>query len=277
MNQSSSRPLLAGALILAAVGLLVLSLAGTLRPAQGLALRPFAAAQSWLALRYAAIHDMLTLPRDVATLQQRNAELEAEVTSLQRQLVTLKEEAAKAEILSALLGYARTQPDNRYLAVNVIGRDISPFIRSIWIGAGTDDGVERGMPVVTESGLVGRVAEAYATVARVQLITDPAVAVNVRLQDSRADGVTVAQPNGELWVDQISQEKTPKPSELVLTSGLGGGYPPDITVGQVLSIRKRDYELFQQAVIRSNVDFANLEIVLVITSFHPLPIEGGTP
>ena len=248
-----------------------------LRPAQSLALRPLAAVQSWLALRYAAIHDTLTLPRDVATLQQRNAELEAEVTSLQRQVVTLKEEAAKAEILSALLGYARTQPDNRYLAVNVIGRDVSPFIRSIWIGAGTDNGVERGMPVVTESGLVGRVADAYATVARVQLITDPAAAVNVRTQDSRADGVTIAQPNGEIWVDQISQEKEVKASELVLTSGLGGGYPPDITVGQVISVRKRDYELFQQAVIRTNVDFANLEIVLVITSFHPLPVTTSTP
>jgi rod shape-determining protein MreC len=109
------------------------------------------------------------------------------------------------------------------------------------------------MPVVTERGLVGRVVEAFPTAARVQLITEPQSAVNVLLQDSRADGVTVAQPNGELWMDQVNQGVEITPGELVLTSGLGGGYPPDITVGQVASVR-RDYELFQQAVLQ-RVDF----------------------
>jgi rod shape-determining protein MreC len=159
----------------------------------------------------------------------------------------------------------------------VIGRDVSPFLRSIWIGVGSDDGVARGMPVVTNQGLVGRVMDVFATVSRVQLITDPQSAVNVRLQDSRADGVLVAELSGELHIEMISQEETISPEELVLTSGLGGNYPPDIPVGQVLSIRKRDYELFQEATIRASVDFFDLEIVLVITSFRPLPIGDNTP
>lgn len=275
MRPPSPRNLLAAILVLTSLALLVLSLSGFLTALQGTAMRPVAAAQEWIAVRATALRNLLAAPGDVVSLRQQNAELQSEVARLQREVVTLREQAAEAEILGGLLNYARSQPDSRYLAANVIGRDVSPYLRSIWIGSGTDDGVARGMPVVTERGLVGRIVEAFPTAARVQLITDPQSAVNVRLQDSRADGVTVAQANGELWMDQISQGIEVAPGELVLTSGLGGGYPPDILVGQVSSVRTRDFELFQQAVLQPGVDFEDLEIVLIITSFQPLPVEAG--
>jgi rod shape-determining protein MreC len=275
MKPPSSRSLVAGILVLTSLALLVLSLSGFLASLQGLALRPVAAAQEWIAVRATTLRNLLAAPGDVVTLRQQNSELQAEVARLQREVITLREQAAEAEILGGLLNYARSKPESRYLAANVIGRDVSPYLRSIWIGSGTDNGIARGMPVVTERGLVGRVVEAFPTAARVQLITDPQAAVNVRLQDSRAEGVTVAQPNGELWMDQINQGVEVAVGALVLTSGLGGGYPPDVIVGQVASVRTRDYELFQQAVLQPGVDFENLEIVLVITSFQPLPVEAG--
>ncbi len=277
MSRTQSRALLALTLILLSTGLLVLNLAGFLQPAEGLLLRPIAGVQGWLALRYNAIRDFVTSPRDVISLRTRVAELEAENARLQQELVSLREQAAEAEILSALLDYARSQPENRTVAASVIGRDVNPYLRSIWIDLGSDQGIAKGMPIVTERGLVGRVAEVFATAARVQLITDPQVAVNVRLQDSRADGVLAAQLNGELRVDLIDQGAEVKVGELVLTSGLGGSYPPDIPVGQVLSVRKRDFELFQQAVIQPTVDFEALEIVLVVTNYLPLPLGGGPP
>lgn len=275
MKRPSSRSLVAGILVLVALALLVLSLSGFLTSIRGAALVPVAAAQEWIAVRFTTLRNLLAAPSDVAVLRQQNADLQAEVAQLQREVITLREQAAEAEILGALLNYARSNPDSRYLASNVIGRDVSPYLRSIWIGSGTDAGIARGMPVVTARGLVGRVVEAFPTAARVQLITDPQSAVNVRLQDSRADGITVAQPNGELWMDQVNQGVQITAGELVLTSGLGGGYPPDITVGQVASIRARDYELFQQAVLQPGVDFEDLEIVLVITSFQPVPVTSG--
>jgi rod shape-determining protein MreC len=275
MKPPSSRSLAAGILVLIALALLVLSLSGFLDSIRGMALTPVAAAQEWIAIRFTTLRNLLDAPSDVAVLRQQNAELQAEVARLQREVIALREQAAEAEILGALLNYARSNPESRYLATNVIGRDVSPYLRSVWIGSGSDAGIARGMPVVTERGLVGRVVEAFPTAARVQLITDPQSAVNVRLQDSRADGVTVAQPNGELWMDQVNQGIEIKPGELVLTSGLGGGYPADITVGQVASVRARDYELFQQAVLQPGVNFEDLEIVLVITSFQPIPVESG--
>ncbi len=272
MSRARSRAFFALILALVAVALIFLSLGGYLDFAEGAILRPLAGIQGWFSARFAAIRDLLTAPRDVATLRARIAELEAENALLEQEIIGLREQVTETGILAALLDFARSQPESRYLAGRVIGRDVSPFLRSIWIGVGSDDGVSHGMPVVTNQGLVGRVVEIFPTVSRVQLITDPQSKVNVRLQDSRAEGSLEAELSGELHVEMISQEKTINLDELVLTSGLGGNYPSDIPIGQVLSIHKRDYELFQEATVQSSVDFFNLEIVLVITSFRPLPI-----
>ncbi|MFV1858248.1 MAG: rod shape-determining protein MreC [Anaerolineales bacterium] len=272
LSQFSSKALLASALVLLAGAVLILNLGGYLGSAQEVIISPLAAGQDWVSQRYFTIRDLMTSPRDVAALQVQISELEAENAQLRDQIITLQEQAAEAERLGALLNYARTRPESRYLSTNVIGLDPSPFIRSINIGAGSDRGVLHGMPVLTDEGLVGRVTEVTAGTSRVQLITDPASAVNVQLQGSRADGLLAAQPNGELWVELIDQNANVEPGELVLTSGLGGAFPADIPVGYVVSVRRRDFELFQRAVIQPTVNFEELEIVLLVTNFQPLEI-----
>lgn len=273
MNRFRQRTILAIALVLVAIGFLILSVAGYLQPLENVVLRPVSDVQSWIAVRYTAIRDLLRSPSDITELRQENARLEAEVARLQQEIINLREQATEAEILAALLNYARSQPENRYTAANVIGRDVSPFLRSIWIGAGSEQGIAQGMPVVTERGLVGRVVEVFATTSRVQLITDPEASVNVEFQTSRADGSLSAQLSGELWVELIPQDVEILVNELVLTSGLGGNFPADIPIGSVLSVRKRDVDIFQQAVIEPSVSFTDLDIVLVITNFQPLPFD----
>jgi rod shape-determining protein MreC len=84
---------------------------------------------------------------------------------------------------------------------------------------------------------------------------------------------------GELSLNMISQDAVIQTGDVVLTSGLGGTYPPNLLVGQVVSIRKLQSELFQQAAIQPNVDFTRLQFVLVITNFNPVNITPliGTP
>lgn len=279
MKRSLSRALFALTLIALAAGLLFLSQGGYLRPVESLVLRPMSGVQEWFSTRIAGIKDLLSNPSDVATLRVRISNLEAENAQLQQEIIALREQLAEYEILAALLEYARTQPESSYLAATVIGRDVSPFLRSIWIEAGSDNGIRRGMPVVTERGLAGRVVDVYATVSRVQLITDPsaAVSVSIRSQDARADGLMAALPNGDLEIDMIEQDAQINPGDLVLTSGLGGTFPADVPIGQIVSVTKRDYELFQKAAVEPRVLFDQLEIVLVITNFRPLPFTEPSP
>ena len=277
MRRLPPRVIIVSVLLIIALGLLILNLSGFLQPVQDLVARPIISVQTWFALRFSALRDVLASPRDMATLRGEANRLEAENALLQQEIISLREQAAEADVLAALLNYARSQPQSRYLATNVIGRDVSPFIRSILIGGGSDAGISKGMPVVTSRGLVGRVVEVFATYSRVQLITDPENAVNVKLQESRTEGILTAQLNGELVVDLIDLNAELSQGELVLTSGLGGKYPADIPVGSILSIHHRDYDLFQQATVQSSVEFDQLDIVLVITNFRPLIFEQPNP
>jgi rod shape-determining protein MreC len=277
MRRPNSRFIIAAALVILASGLLILNASGFLQPVQDLAMRPVTAIQTWFAVRYSALRDLLASPRDVAALRAEINRLEAENAQLEQDIISLREQAEEAAVLSALLNYARAQPDNRYLAANIIGRDISPFIRSVLIGQGSDAGVATGMPVVTARGLVGRVVEVFASFSRVELITDPSTAVNVRFQNSRTEGILTAELNGDLIVDLIDLNADLSQNELVLTSGLGGKYPANIPIGQVVSIRRRDFDLFQTATIQPSVDFDGLDIVLVITNFTAFRIDTSQP
>ena len=233
--------------------------------------------QTWFATRFTAIQDFLTAPRDMASLRQRNTELEAEVSELQTQIIQLQQEVGETQSLRALLDFAQARPENRYRGAAVIGRDPSPFLHYVIINRGSNDGIRRGMPVVTNQGLVGRIDAVIADAARVQLVTDPASTVNIRLQNAEVEASLSGSVTGDVALDLIPQDTNIQPGDLVLTSGLGGGYPPDLIVGQVVNVRTRDFDLFQQATVQPVVDFNRLQIVLIIVNFEPVDITPLIP
>lgn len=265
------------ALAILVVGILLLALGGYLTPISRVALSPFISTQTWLASRYLAIRDFMTAPRDVVRLAQINDQLEAEVSRLQSQIIELQQQNSELQVLSALLDFARTHSENEYITAAVIGRDISPFLHYVIINRGSDDGLRRGMPIVSSQGLVGRVAAVTADGARVQLITDPDTAINVRIQPSGAEGLLQGSITGDITVEAIPQDANIQTGDLVLTSGLGGNFPPDMLIGQVSGVRQRPVELFQTATVEPVVDFSQLEIVLVIVNFRPVNIAPLIP
>jgi rod shape-determining protein MreC len=277
MKKLTPRSLQTIIVVLVSAGLIALALGGYFNTITDRFGQLFVDAQTWISDRYLTVVDFMTVPRDVASLRQRNAELEAEVSRLQTRVVELQQRVTETEILSALVDFARANPENAYKAATVIGRDPSPFLRYVIINAGSNDAIRAGMPVVTDRGLVGRVDAVAAEAARVQLITDPGSAVNVFLEETSTDALLTGSVTGDLSLDLIAQDANIQVGDIVLTSGLGGGYPPNILVGQVLNVRKLDYELFQQADIQPIVDFDNIQFVLVITNFRPVDITPLVP
>ncbi len=283
MKSQRSRPWQTIVIALVVVGLLALALGGFLSPISRLVLSPIFAVQEWLTIRFQAFQDIFNAPTDLAILRQENSILEAEIARLQTQVINLQQQVTEVEILSALLDFARANPQNEYKAASVIFRDPKPFMKYIVINVGSDDGIFSGMPVVSAEGLVGRVVAVNANGARVELITDPGSSVNVLIQPADVDSVLQGSITSNLSLDLIPQEAEVQPGDLILTSGLGGIYPSNILIGQIASVRTEATALFKQAAVQSGVDFSRLEIVLVIINFRPvdigplLPEDGTTP
>jgi rod shape-determining protein MreC len=253
--------------------LIVTSQSGLLSPVEGIAAVPLnivSGILNQIALSITNGADDLT---ELQFLRERNADLEEALAQFQAELVELREVASDYQRLAELLDYTTTVSNQEYLAANVISVDTSSFLRTITINRGTRDGLSVGMPVVTRQGLVGRIEAVSANASRVLLVTDPSSAVSARLQTTRVEGSVVGQLAGTLRMTFIPLGQSIQEGDLVITSGLGGNFPPDIVIGQVTSIRQFEFELYQEAEIRSLNNFDTLEIVLVITNFQPVDLS----
>jgi len=264
-------------LIIVIAGVLILAISGYLTPIFSVSVSPLISAQSWISERYLAFSDFFGSPRDMATLQGENFTLRNEVAQLQSEIISLQENLAQADILYTLLDFARNNPEHEYEAATVIGREISPYLQYIIIDKGSNNGLQYGMPVVTQQGLVGRIDAVISDAARVQLITDAGSVVNVRLKTANVEGQVSGSITGEVSLDMVPIDAQMDIGEVILTSGLGGTYPPNIFVGQVLSLQSNQNALFQTGSVQPIVDFSALSAVLVITNFEAVDITPLVP
>jgi rod shape-determining protein MreC len=265
--------------VLLAAGVIFLGQQGLFKPVSGALSAPLVPVQQFITKLYDTVYNNIFAPSDLAELRASNAALDRQVAQLTNENSQLKEVEARFKIVAALLDYARANPDQRYLAADVVSRDESAFLRYVLLNKGSNDGVTRDMPVVTDQGLVGIVTETTANACKVLLITDASSAVNVRLQGSRAEGVLIGQESGDLRLLYIGLDIEMKPGDRLVTSGLGGAFPPGLVVGSVASVRKRTNDVSQEADVQSTVDFNRLETVLIITNFTPPDLKPllGTP
>lgn len=272
MKRISSRTMQTLAIVLVVAGVLILAISGLLGQIIGKAIDPMVGLQSWVSTRVNAVVDFFTVPRDVNSLREQNAALQNEVSRLQSEILTLRQQLVETDILYALLDFARENPENQYIAAAVIGKDPSPFLKYVIIDKGSDDNVFRGMPIVTEQGLVGKVDAVTASAARVQLITDQGSVVNVKLQESNTEAQIRGSVTGDITLEMVNPAVELVEGDLIFTSGLGGTYPAELLIGQIISIQAQENEVFQTASVQPSVDFSNLQAVLVITNFLAVDI-----
>jgi rod shape-determining protein MreC len=272
MSAHRRRVSLTIALLAASLGVLLMGRAGLLAPMEDLAQRSMTGLQGAVSSTFFNIRDFVTAPRNMQDLLAQNSLQAARIAQLEAEVVALREQAAQVDVLQALLGVARQQPENRYLVAHVIGRDTSPFLHYLILDQGSDAGIRFGMPVVSQFGLVGRIQEVTTSASKVQLIIDPGSSINARVVERRAEGIVVGRATGDLEMDYLPQNIAVAPGDNVVTSGLGGMFPAEILIGRVVSVHKRDYELYQTAVIEPRNDFSVLEMLLVITNFQPVVV-----
>lgn len=158
-------------------------------------------------------------------------------------------------------------------AGRVVSGPLSSFDRTIEIDLGAGDGVKKGMAVVTEAGLVGKIVQVDASTSDVSLITDPQFEVGFQLRKSKAIGVMHGNGAGKpLAVDDGSIKPDVKVAkgDDVITSGLAtSAFPPDIPIGHIRSVRTSGDRSQQTLQIDPIADLGSLSYVLVILREPP--------
>lgn len=222
-----------------------------------------------------ASQGLLASFKEAQALDLDNQKLRRTVEELRRENVELWERVAQQQKAMELVGYQKANPSWDYLSARVIAWDPSNIIRTAAIDKGRLDGVKLGMVVVSPSGLVGKVMEAADRWSRVLLVTDPRSSVNGMLQGDagRTKGMLQGRPDGLLQMKYLLAESTVRQGDTVVTSGLGGGFPPGLFVGWVLQVSYSDGQMFQEALVKPAANLSQLSDVMVIANFTPISLE----
>ena len=205
-------------------------------------------------------------------------------TELQAIQKTLLDQSAKANQVDPLLHEnarlralldLRERSSSQALAAEVLYDAADPFSRKVVISRGQIHGVEAGMAVIDESGVLGQVTRTYPLVSEVKLVTDRDLAIPVL--NLRTGERYLAY--GQSGTGQSSMELrfTPNSADLkvgdeLTTSGVDGVYPPGMAVGKVRMVNQRTNSAFANIVVDPVANTQGAMQVLVLTQLgEPLP------
>ena len=165
--------------------------------------------------------------------------------------------------LRHLLGFEKEVP-RPMVPAQVIGRDPSPWSKTVIIDKGNRDGVYQGAPVVVPEGIVGIVIEASYYYAKVLLLIDPNSAVDALVQKTRARGIVKGEGDDYCVFDYVLRKHSISVGDAVVSSGLDGVFPKGLRVGRISEIVRLNAGIFQKVSVTPYVDFEILEEVFVI-------------
>ncbi len=204
------------------------------------------------------------------SLQEENRHLRREVEELRLRLLRLSDLENDMRRLGAAVQYA-TPPLGRIRAVDVVYVDHASWLRSLLIYTGGAP-ARVNQPVLSASGLVGRVITVAGPYAKVQLITDRAASVGAMILRTRRQGVLRGGGRGGLELDYVPRQADVRPGDRILTAGIDGVYPRGIPLGTVLTVEKSG-QLFHQILVAPAVDLGALDQVYLL-DHSPIPQDA---
>lgn len=203
-----------------------------------------------------------------------NAELKQQLAETRRELIRRQALEYQNRRLFALLGLARASQDEVTIA-RIVGSSYDAPRRLATLSAGSTSGVALGQPVRSPDGLIGRVIETGHWAARVMLISDGASNVPVRLVRDGTPALAVGRGDGTVELRTLEVGQNPfRPGDVVVTSGIGGLFPPDIPVAVVVSSQT------DTAIARPVADPSRLDYAMVLRVYQPAaagPLDSATP
>lgn len=196
-------------------------------------------------------------------VREENESLRTQVATLQEESLQLREALVASQTLEQV-AELRVHLDLPMLATEVVGQDVSPWFRTVVLDRGRGHGLRAGMPIVTESGVVGLVTATTPHAARAMLILDRQSAVDGMLQRSRARGIVRGTGKAELELEFTGPPEDVQVGDLVITSGYGGVYPKGVRIGEVVSVAPEAPYLVRRAKLRPAANFEKLERVFAL-------------
>lgn len=176
---------------------------------------------------------------------------------LQDELSRLRSAEQENQILRNLLNF-KSESDVDLTPARIIAKELNSLNNFLTIQAGSQDGIEKGMPVVHPDGLIGQVILVSDHYAQVMPFKNALFRVSGRIEESRAFGILKwASFENDLMIMEFVPKTIPvAKGQKVVTSGSSLQYPSGIPIGTILEIIETDgrdtWELLIQPHVQLN-------------------------
>jgi rod shape-determining protein MreC len=212
---------------------------------------------------------------EIDRLRSENDRLRRELSGAEQRIAQLTEASRENDELRQLLGITEAL-EMELLPVRIISRDPSNLTWEAGVDAGTDHGIEVGMPVVGNAdgagALAGTVVAVTDDTARVRFVVDTRSVVIAVDQASRALGEVRGQPGGQLIMVNVPVTEALAVGDTVVSAGLTFGeeasrYPGGLLIGRIEAVEPDPNALTQTAFVRPALDVRSVERLLVVLEF----------
>ena len=205
-------------------------------------------------------------------VMEQNEQLEAENAELRQQMVDYDRIKAENEAYKALARIQDSNTEASYISAFVIGRDPLDEFGGFTLDCGTVNGAAVNDAVISDKGyLIGMVVEADTTSCKVMTILHPSFSAAGVVSRTRENGIingsTDYAGDGLCVLTNLERATETKMGDQVITTGLGGVFPPDLLVGTVQKVEPEVSGKSSIAVVRPGADPRTVKHVFVITDY----------
>jgi rod shape-determining protein MreC len=199
------------------------------------------------------------------TLLAENGRLRRERLLIQGRLEKYDHLSEENRRLRALL-QSSAKVEDHVLIAELINVDMDPFSRRIVLNKGLRHGVVAGQSLIDANGIMGQIANVDPLSSTALLITDPSHALPVQINRTGYRGVAVGTGRPDtLELRHVPNNVDLQVQDLVVTSGLGGRFPPGYPVGRITSIKRDSARAFAHVEIRPSAKLErNREVLLIV-------------
>ena len=136
------------------------------------------------------------------------------------------------ERFKEILGSRKSLPDNVVLSKVLLDKE-SPFLKSIILNKGTKSKIKKGMPVLDNANLLGRVVEVNYLSSRVLLLNDLNSRVPVTIENSSAQAILTGTGQSKPKLEYLPELFQATQGSTVFTSGKDGVFSSGIPIGKI--------------------------------------------
>ncbi|MFC6181421.1 rod shape-determining protein MreC [Lactiplantibacillus daowaiensis] len=208
---------------------------------------------------------------DLLNTYQENQKLKKQVDQLAQAKVNAQTAQAENKQLRKELKLNKSLTSYTAVTANVLTRTPSSWMNQFVISKGATSGIKKNMPVMSQSGLIGRVVEVNQTNAKVELISNSSSSADkFAIQVTNKSGSTVNgivtgydKSSNLIEMGSVTSKTKIEKGDKVVTSGLGGVTPKGLYVGTVASVKQDDYGLASEIRITPAANLSDLTVVTV--------------